>query len=107
MTDWLLTVTLVPVAPVSATPKLNSSVNSASPSTVTGMVTLPGAFTLVVTDTVRVGAVASPSEATDTPDGHVHAAASTLAETCSLPRMAMTCVVQLPAFAALVEPGNV
>ena len=107
MTAWLFTVTLVPVAPVRATPKLNSSVNSASPSTVTGMVTLPGVFTLVVTETVRVGAVASPSEATDTPVGHVHAEASTTAETCSLPRMAITCVVQLPAFAADVEPGKV
>ena len=57
--------------------------NSASPSTVTGMVTLPGPVTAVVTETVRVGEVASPSEATDTPAGHAHLDASTAADTWS------------------------
>ena len=105
--DTVTDAPVAPVAPVRATPKANSSVNSTSPSTVTGMVTLPGPVTAVVTLTVRVGEVASELELTLTPVGHTHLDVSTTAATASAPRIATTCVVQLAALAPDVVPGKV
>ena len=96
-----------PVAPVSAMPTENCLVIVISPSTVTGMVTRPAEVNDVLAVMVSVGAVVSVFFVTVMPVGAVIAVRSTLALTCSEPHMAMTCVVQLPAFAAVVVPGKV
>ena len=56
---------------------------------------------------VSVGAVPSPSEATVMPVGLVMLDTLTEAGICCAPRMAMICVVQLPALAAFTVPGKV
>ena len=78
-----------------------------SPSTKTGIVTKPAVVKLVLAIMVSVGDVALLSFVTVMPVGLVMEFRSTFAATCSLPHMAMICVVQLPALAAVVVPGNV
>ena len=78
-----------------------------SPSTTTGILTTPAVVKEVLAEIVRVGDMASVSLVTVIPLGLVTLVRSTVAAICSEPRMAMICVVQLPAFAALVLPGKV
>ena len=71
------------------------------------MVTTPAAVNEVEAVIVKVGEVALVSLVTVMPVGLVTAVRSTVAATCSEPHMATICVVQEPAFAALVVPGKV
>ena len=72
----------------------------------TGMTTSPCAVSDVLAVMVMVGAVASVSLDSVMPVGTVHSESVTVAATCSAPRIAMTCVVVLPALAAEVVPGK-
>ena len=78
-----------------------------SPSTTTGIRTTPAVVKEVEAAIVSVGDVVLLSLVTVMPVGLVMEFRSTVAATCSLPHMAMICVVQLPALAAVVVPGNV
>ena len=95
-----------PVAPLNAMAKLNSLTIVTSPMC-TGIRTTPPEVTLPLTATVSVGEVLSESIVTVTPAGLDTSDSTTLAGTCSAPRIATICVVTLPASAALVDPGNV
>ena len=76
-------------------------------SRLTGISTTPAVVKDVLAVIVRVGAVASPSEATVIPVGLVIVVGFTDAGICCAPRIAMIWVVQVPAFAAFTVPGNV
>ena len=96
-----------PVAPVNAIDTANFFVMVISPSTTTGIVTTPAVVNAVEAVIVSVGDVALLSLVTVMPVGLVTEFRSTVAATCSEPHMAIICVVQLPAMAALTVPGNV
>ena len=96
-----------PVAPVNAMATEKSLLMVMSPSTTTGILTTPAVVNEVLAVIVSVGLMASVSFVTVMPVGLVTLFRFTVAAICSDPRMAMICVVQLPALAALVVPGKV
>lgn len=96
----------LPVEPVNAMEKLNVLSMTMSEPICTGMVTFPADVTEVDTEMVTVGEVVLVSTLTVTPLGAVISDVTTLHATCVAPCNATTCVVVLPALAALVVPGK-
>ena len=73
----------------------------------TGISSTPAVVNEALAVIVSVGAVVSPSEETVMPAGLVMLLGFTEAGICCAPRMAMTCVVHVPALAAFTVPGKV